>query len=241
MMSRPLTHSFTNARRLITGSRRWLSSKKSMTDAEREEALHQANEKMKAYYTNRPPIEVIQESKRRSQKRDQEHYIQALIGMFLLLSLSLSYLCILITRIHHDALEFRINTHSYLHHDSTIYVQYTYTYNTVGSFLAGFVLTPFLGKKIAKDPEFRARISLPSWYDFSLAKPESAWTRAELHEQIVQVQKDLHERAIQGEFTPEKLQAMRRKFQATGDDAEADARGWSNLHPGLDDDEDIED
>lgn len=63
-----------------------------MTDAEREEALHQANEKMKAYYTNRPPIEVIQESKRRSQKRDQEHYIQALIGMFLLLSMSLSCL-----------------------------------------------------------------------------------------------------------------------------------------------------
>jgi hypothetical protein len=50
--------------------------------AEREAKLIDANEKMKAYYVNRPPIEVIQESKRRSSQRDREHGIQLAIGTY---------------------------------------------------------------------------------------------------------------------------------------------------------------
>jgi hypothetical protein len=61
---------------------RYFSSKSNLSAAEREAKLFDANEKMKAYYTNRPPIEVIQESKRRSSKRDREHGIQLAIGTF---------------------------------------------------------------------------------------------------------------------------------------------------------------
>jgi len=143
---------------------------------------------MKAYYTNRPSIEKIRESKRRRNPNiDREHYIQALV---------------------------------------------------VGSFLAVFVITPFLGKKIATDEAFREAV-VPSWYDFSISRPKSAWTRQELHEQLVQVQRDLHERAIRGEFSPEKIDQMRRHFD--GVNPEDDEHGWGKLHPGLDDDEDIED
>jgi hypothetical protein len=51
----------------------------SMTPAEREAAIASANEKMKAYYTNRPPIEKLMNSKRRSKIRDRENYIISLI------------------------------------------------------------------------------------------------------------------------------------------------------------------
>ena len=106
--------------------------------------------------------------------------------------------------------------------------------------MAGFILTPFWGKRIATDPEFQKLV--PSWYNFSLERPQSAWTRRELHEQLVQVQHDLHERAIRGEFTPEKLEEMRRHFGSEHPlDKEAHDRGWDRLHPGVDDDEDIED
>jgi hypothetical protein len=53
-----------------------------MTEAEREAAMKAANDKMKAYFTNRPPIEKIINSKKRSEIRDREHYIQALIGEY---------------------------------------------------------------------------------------------------------------------------------------------------------------
>eukprot|EP00543_Licmophora_paradoxa_P006119 CAMPEP_0202443700 /NCGR_PEP_ID=MMETSP1360-20130828/2887_1 /ASSEMBLY_ACC=CAM_ASM_000848 /TAXON_ID=515479 /ORGANISM="Licmophora paradoxa, Strain CCMP2313" /LENGTH=158 /DNA_ID=CAMNT_0049059443 /DNA_START=114 /DNA_END=590 /DNA_ORIENTATION=+ len=158
-----------------------------MTAGQRDAALKDANEKMRQYQLNRPSLEVIHESKRRSKQRDNEHYIQALI---------------------------------------------------LGSFLAAFVMTPFLGHRIATDEDFRKRL-VPSWYDFSIEKPKSAWTRAELHEQLVQVQSDLHERAIRGEFTPEKLEEMRRHFD--GVDPKNDKHGWGKLHPGVDDDEDVED
>jgi hypothetical protein len=104
--------------------------------------------------------------------------------------------------------------------------------------LATFIITPFLGKKIATDEAFRKAI-IPSWYDFSLTKPKSAWTRQELHEQLVEVQRDLHERAIRGDFSPDKMDRMRRHFD--GVDPDDDEHGWGRLHPGLDDDEDIED
>lgn len=64
-------------------SRRLLSSSSKTSQAERDAILREANEKMKAYYTNRPSIEKIRESKRRrNPNRDREHYIQALVGMF---------------------------------------------------------------------------------------------------------------------------------------------------------------
>lgn len=60
--------------------RRYFSTRPNLSAAEREAKLIDANQKMKAYYINRPPIEVIQESKRRSSQRDREHGIQLAIG-----------------------------------------------------------------------------------------------------------------------------------------------------------------
>lgn len=64
-------------------------------------------------------------------------------------------------------------------------------------FLAGFVTTPSLGRKMARDDEFRQKW-VPSWYDLTVQKPEFAWTRKELHEHAVAAEKELHERAIRG-------------------------------------------
>jgi len=101
-----------------------------------------------------------------------------------------------------------------------------------------FLCSPFLGRRIAQDEEFRNSF-IPSWYDFTLTKPENPWTRKELHEQMVELQRELHERAIRGDFTPEKLDEMRRHFE--GVDPKEDIHGWGKLHPGVDDDEDLED
>jgi len=106
------------------------------------------------------------------------------------------------------------------------------------TFLVAFLITPFLGRKIAQDEEFRKKY-IPGWYDFTMERPSNAWTRAELHEQYIQLQRELHERAIRGEFTPEKLDEMRRHFD--GVNPKEDVHGWGKLHPGVDDDEDIED
>lgn len=108
----------------------------------------------------------------------------------------------------------------------------------VVSFVTAFLITPLLGRKIATDEEFRKKY-IPAWYDYTIERPESAWTREELHEQLVQVQRELHERAIRGDFEPEKLDKMRRHFG--GVDPGDDPHGWGKLHPGVDDDEDIED
>eukprot|EP00567_Pseudictyota_dubia_P015235 CAMPEP_0197440208 /NCGR_PEP_ID=MMETSP1175-20131217/6772_1 /TAXON_ID=1003142 /ORGANISM="Triceratium dubium, Strain CCMP147" /LENGTH=173 /DNA_ID=CAMNT_0042970277 /DNA_START=207 /DNA_END=728 /DNA_ORIENTATION=+ len=108
----------------------------------------------------------------------------------------------------------------------------------VASFVTAFLATPFLGRKIALDEEFREKY-IPKAYDFTLEKPDHAWTREELHEQFVQVQRELHERAIRGEFSPEKLDEMRRHF--AGVDPKDDPHGWGQLHPGVDEDEDLED
>jgi len=106
------------------------------------------------------------------------------------------------------------------------------------SFVAAFLITPFIGRKIARDEEFRKKY-IPSWYDFTIEKPDYAWTRAELHEQMVDLKRFLHEQAIAGEFTPEKLDEMRRVFPGSG--PKDDINGWNKLHPGVDDDEDLED
>jgi len=112
-------------------------------------------------------------------------------------------------------------------------------------FLAGFLATPFLGKKIAQDEEFRSKW-IPRWYDFTVKKPENPWTREELHQQMLEVQRELHERAIAGDFAPDKLQEMQRKMQRNidlphrrGMDRSKIQDEWDRIHPGLDDDEGI--
>jgi len=117
--------------------------------------------------------------------------------------------------------------------------QHFVQFAALSTFLCAFLITPFLGRKIALDEEFRKKY-IPSWYDYSLEKPDYAWTRQELHEQMVELQNELAERAIRGEFTPEKLEEMkaqRRQFQGKA----KNEHGWDQLHPGLDDDDDLED
>lgn len=98
-----------------------------------------------------------------------------------------------------------------------------------------FIATPFLGKKLATDEEFRKLV--PSWYfdSYRMKIPERP-DRKTLHEQLIEMQKDLHERAIRGEFTKEK----RDKMVFTGDYKD-DPYGWSKIHPGVDDDDDDDD
>jgi hypothetical protein len=109
-------------------------------------------------------------------------------------------------------------------------------------FLVAFAATPFIGKKIASDSEFRAQY-IPSWYDFTIPKPERPWTRQEIHEQIVAVERHLMERAQRGEFTDAKLDDLRSSMnnETSGDNTVEDKRqrAWDRLHPGLADDEDV--
>mmetsp|Transcript_17304 Transcript_17304/g.24436 ORF Transcript_17304/g.24436 Transcript_17304/m.24436 type:complete len:175 (+) Transcript_17304:74-598(+) len=116
--------------------------------------------------------------------------------------------------------------------------QHLIHFAALSSFLVAFLITPFLGRRIAQDEDFRKKY-IPKWYDFTMDKPDTAWTREQLHEQLVDLQQELHKRAINGEFTPEKLDEMRRHF--AGVDPKNDPHGWGKLHPGVDDDEDIED
>lgn len=112
-----------------------------------------------------------------------------------------------------------------------------------------FIISPILGRKIAHDKEFREKY-IPEWYDFRIQPPKSAWTRQELHEQIIDVERDMRERAIRGDFTPEKLTELKQSLQPRSDLSEEDIAmaqkyGWGNIHPGLDpedydDDEDDE-
>ena len=94
------------------------------------------------------------------------------------------------------------------------------THPKVATFLAVFGASVMLGRKIAIDEDFRNRY-VPSWYDFSIRKPPSALSRDELHESLVEMQTDLHHRAIRGEFTPERLERMRQHFAGV-DDLEQD-------------------
>jgi hypothetical protein len=111
-------------------------------------------------------------------------------------------------------------------------------------FLAAFLSMPFLGKKIAQDEEFRKKW-VPAFADFTVPKPENPWTRDELHEQMLQIQRDIRERAIRGEFTPEKLKQMKGSLEGmdyphrSAIDKSKIPKGWDKIHPGLDDDEDL--
>ncbi|KAL7535471.1 hypothetical protein ACHAXR_010765 [Thalassiosira sp. AJA248-18] len=106
------------------------------------------------------------------------------------------------------------------------------------SLLCTFICTPFIGRKIAYDQEFKEKY-IPEWYDYSIEKPKSAWTREELHQQVMELRTQLHERAIAGEFTPEKLEDMRRHLQKKPEKEEH--AHFAQLHPGVDDDEELED
>eukprot|EP00980_Cylindrotheca_fusiformis_P029694 scaffold23728_cov108-Cylindrotheca_fusiformis.AAC.1 len=113
------------------------------------------------------------------------------------------------------------------------------------SLAAAFIASPILGKKIAQDEDFRKKY-VPDWYDFRVPAPTSAWTRQELHEQLVEVERDMRERAIKGEFTPEKLNDLKRQMQPRSDLTSEDLHyaekyGWGRIHPGIDEDEDDED
>jgi hypothetical protein len=114
----------------------------------------------------------------------------------------------------------------------------------VVSFMLAFAATPFLGKKIAQDKEFREKY-IPSWYDFTIKRPTSELSREEVHEQILQLQKEIRARAIAGEFSDEKIHKMRRYMDGLDPDKKFDPandeHAWSKLHPGVADDEDVED
>jgi len=137
------------------------SSSANLTAAEREKALHEANEKMRSYYVNRPPIEVLQAKRRESQQRNGEHAIQK---------------------------------------------------SLLAGFLVAFLATPFLGRRIATDDDFKKKW-IPSWYDYTIDKPQSEWTREDFHNQLVKTQTELHERAIRGDFEPAKLEELRQSFR----------------------------
>lgn len=81
-------------------------------------------------------------------------------------------------------------------------------------------------------------------YDFTIKKPTSELTREEVHDQILQLQKEIRARAIKGDFTDEKLAKMRRYMDGLDPSKEFspdnDEHAWSKLHPGVEDDEDVE-
>jgi hypothetical protein len=115
----------------------------------------------------------------------------------------------------------------------------------VVTFLAAFAASPFLGRKIAHDQEFREKY-IPAWYDFTIKKPTSELSREEVHEQILQLQKEIRARAIRGEFSDEKVAKMRRYMEGLDPESkefnpDKDQHAWSKLHPGVDDDEQVED
>jgi hypothetical protein len=108
-----------------------------------------------------------------------------------------------------------------------------------------FIVSPVLGRKIAEDDEFREKY-VPEWYDFRVKPPKSAWTREELHNQIVDVERDMRERAIRGDFTPEKLEELKRSMQPRSDLSDKDIDmakkyGWGAIHPGIDPEDDDDD
>jgi hypothetical protein len=112
-------------------------------------------------------------------------------------------------------------------------------------FLALFIATPFLGRRIARDDEFRERW-IPKWYDYTVQKPENSWTRDELHEQFLMVQMHLRERAIKGDFAPEKLDKLQSHLEAQdqqkGEESAPSGKSrqlkvWDTFAPGMSKDE----
>lgn len=110
----------------------------------------------------------------------------------------------------------------------------------VGMFLAAFTVQMLLGKKIARDEEFRKKW-VPSWYDYTVERPKSQLSRQEIHDRVLQLQKEIRERAIRGDFNEEKLRKMRRSRDGLDpkSNLDDDEHAWSKIHPGLDDDEEL--
>ena len=115
----------------------------------------------------------------------------------------------------------------------------------VGLFLVAFMATPLIGKKIAQDEEFR-NTWVPSWYDFTVPKPDNPWTREELHEQMVAVQREIRERAIRGEFSPDKLEELQKTLEGqyalphrANMPKSAIRKEWGRIHPGVEEGEDV--
>jgi hypothetical protein len=104
--------------------------------------------------------------------------------------------------------------------------------------LVAFVISPMLGKKLATDPSWRAY--LPSWYDFTV-KQEKGMTREEFQDMFIEMHKELHERAIRGDFTPDNLEKIDWKKEGGRErlsakmHAEAAKQGWDKFHPFSDD------
>lgn len=188
-----------------------------MTASERHEALRDANEKMKFYYENRPSLKELNKHKKKFGDENHHFIMAGAMSTFLCLFLFTPFLG-------------KVSRSSLVLFNFFLLVELIRT----------LFVTSFFScheQKIATDDEFREKY-IPKFYDYSIEKPDYAWTRAELHEQMVQLQMDLHKRAINGEFTPEKLEEMRRHFD--GVNPEKDEHGWGKIHPGVDDDEDIE-
>jgi hypothetical protein len=175
--------------------RRFFSSDK-MTQAERDQAIQDANDAMKSYVETRL---LAKQGKLKSKRKQSE----------------------------------------------TSKSETSIQLSLLGALAIAFVASPFLGKKIATDKEFREAY-VPSWFDFRVRSPESAWTRQELHDQVVKVEREMRERAIRGDFAPEKLAAMKsglapRSDLSNEDIAMAEKFGWSRIHPGVDPDDDDDD
>lgn len=120
--------------------------------------------------------------------------------------------------------------------DKQFYLQLGLSVSLVGTFL----LSPFLGRKIAHDPEFKESY-VPKWFhQFVTERPKNAWTKEELQLEIMMLQTKLHERAIAGEFTPEKLDEMRRTMHKKLPE-KLEYAHFAKMHPGVDDDEELED
>jgi hypothetical protein len=113
-----------------------------------------------------------------------------------------------------------------------------------------FIASPFLGKKIAQDEDFRNKY-IPTWFDFSVKHPpkSSQYTRQQMHTQMLALDEELHDRAQRGEFTPEKLRQLRHKLEhpvaredvSDADVAMAEKYGWNKIHPGLSEEDDEDD
>lgn len=110
-------------------------------------------------------------------------------------------------------------------------------------FLVAFMATPLIGKRIAQDEEFRR--AMPSWFDFTVPKPEKPWTREELHEQMIAVQREIRERAIRGDFSPEKLEELQKNLEGQYASHRASLppsqirKEWERIHPGVEEGEEV--
>ena len=186
------------------------------TAEERRAYLHQANAEMEKYHQTK---ELLRQGKLVSKRRQQQQQQQQ----------------------QQPTSSSSSSSSDGQHPSNALAIQLT----VVGLFIVCFAATPWIGRKIAQDEDFR-QTYIPAWYDYTVRKPEKPWTRQELHEQMVAVQTDLRERAIRGEFTADKLQEMQQRNNlqyhppnTSPQEQENVPAGWNRIHPGLADDESV--